>query len=223
MNLQQAHISRLIRRHGPQALLLTSAFATAMLLALAFRPARIATMEMPTSLRAAAPVKVPDAPEAEREAAQAKLAEAMARFTQTPTREPEAEAPAPAPATAPPPADAAQETLAAESTIEPTQPRQAPPAPPRLSESDLRRLNDKAAQAMRDGDIYGARLILEKAIEGGDAKALLILAETYDPGELARMNAKGVKPDADRARALYAQAIESGVFDARPKLNALKK
>jgi len=66
----------------------------------------------------------------------------------------------------------------------------------------MRRLGDKAAQAVRDGDIFGARLILERAIEAGDANALLALAETYDPKALARMNAKSVKGDPVRARAL---------------------
>jgi hypothetical protein len=76
---------------------------------------------------------------------------------------------------------------------------------------------------MRDGDIYGARLILERAIEGGDVNALMALAETYDPRGLARMNAKGVKPDPGRARSLYTQALAKGVATAQAKLDALEK
>jgi len=95
------------------------------------------------------------------------------------------------------------------------------PALPPLSDADLRRLGDKASQAMRDGDIYGARLILERAIEGGDANALMALADTYDPRGLARMNAKGVKPDPARARDLYMQALEKGVTAAKARLDTL--
>jgi hypothetical protein len=82
-------------------------------------------------------------------------------------------------------------------------------------------MNGKAAQAIRDGDILGARLILERTIEGGDAKALLALAETYDPKALIRMNAKGVKGDAAHARKLYGQALARGVSEARGRLETL--
>jgi hypothetical protein len=94
---------------------------------------------------------------------------------------------------------------------------------PPLGDADLRRLGDKASQAIRDGDIYGARLILERTIEGGDANALLALAETYDPKALARMNVKSVKGDIARARALYTQALGKGVAAARARLDALDR
>jgi len=97
------------------------------------------------------------------------------------------------------------------------------PTLPHLSDADLRRLGDKAAQAIRDGDFFGARLTLERAIEGGDANALMALAETYDPRGLARMNAKGMKPDPARARSLYTQALAKGVASAQAKLDALEK
>ncbi len=217
-------MSRLIRRFGPQALLLTSAFATAVLLALVFRPAaRIGPI--PTPISATAPVREPSGAEAEREAAQAKLAEAMARFANTAPKatEPAAQLAAPAPAEVtrepdPPPA------LARAIEPEPAPAAKAMrPALPPLSETDKRRLDDKMAQAIRDGDIYGARLILEKLIESGDARALLNLAETYDPKGLARLNAKGVKPDVARARALYTQAQDNGVAGARAKLEAMDR
>jgi hypothetical protein len=148
----------------------------------------------------------------------------MARLSEAAPREPEAAVAAPAQmapqveALAPPAAPAAPEP-----TPEPKAAAPVASAPPPLSEMDLRRLADKAAQAMRYGDVYGARLILEKSVEGGDARALLTLAETYDPRALARMNAKSVKPDPARARALYAQALEKGVSGARARLDALDR
>ena len=148
-----------------------------------------------------------------------------------------ASAPAPALAIAPAPAIAAA-SIAAEPPVAVTQPPAmeavapapiptaiAAPAPALapLSEADMRRLSGKAAQAIRDGDILGARLILERTIEGGDAMALLALAETYDPRALIRMNAKGVKGDAAHARKLYGQALARGVNEARARLEALDR
>jgi hypothetical protein len=182
----------------------------------------------------------------ERDEAQEKLAAAMARFADlnhTPQATP-APAPAPAPtpaaevAKAPPPPAAAMAAAPIPAEAPPAAPpppviEAAAPAPtpaaiaapaaalPPLAEADMRRLNSKAAQAIRDGDILGARLILERTIEGGDAKALLALAETYDPKALIRMNAKGVKGDAAHARKLYGQALARGVSEARGRMDAL--
>ena len=220
-------MSRLIRRFGPQALLLLSAFATAALLALVFRYARIAPMDRPAPVSTAAPVTAPAISDAERGAAQARLAEAMARFAHPAPENPDPPAPPEAPAEAAPEAPAAiAKPVALEAPTVATSPPAATvarPAPSPLSDADMRRLNDKAAQAIRDGDVYGARVILEKSIEGGDAKALMTLAETYDPRGLARMNAKSVKPDPARARALYMQALEKGVPGAKAKLDGLDR
>jgi hypothetical protein len=253
--LNQVNMSQTIRRFGlPQAALLTGAFATAVLLAVVFRPAKNATVELAATVMATAPQKPPASAEAERDAAQAKLSAAMARFANAPVKEAEEAPPArplaplvaiTAPALSPapvletpapmarvtepqvlaPPMAAPTLTLAPAPVAAPA-PAHAPalalrPALPPLSDADLRRLGDKASQAMRDGDIYGARLILERAIEGGDANALMALADTYDPRGLARMNAKGVKPDPARARDLYMQALEKGVTAAKARLDTL--
>ena len=215
-------MSRLIRRYGSQALLLTSAFATAVLLALAFKPAKFAQIERPSPASIQTPAPAVPVTEAEREAAQAKLAQAMARFAAPAAREPEPLAPAPveaAPEPEPPVSMAKAVELEAPVAPAPATPLSAPR--PTLRATDMRRLSDKAAQALRDGDVYGARLILEHSIEGGDVQALVTLAETYDPKVLARMNARNVKPDPTRARDLYAQALEKGVAGAKAKLEAL--
>jgi len=261
--LNQVNMSQTIRRFGlPQAALLTGAFATAVLLAVVFRPAKNATVELAATVMAPAQQKHPASAEAERDAAQAKLSAAMARFANAPVKEAEATPPArptappmasPAPAISPAPVLdtpapmarvvepqvlAAPITASASAPTLATPPMQiAAPAPapapatamalrptlPHLSDADLRRLGDKAAQAIRDGDFFGARLTLERAIEGGDANALMALAETYDPRGLARMNAKGMKPDPARARSLYTQALAKGVASAQAKLDALEK
>jgi hypothetical protein len=233
IRLNQVNMSQTLRRFGlPQVALLTGAFATAMLLAIIFRPAKPTTMA-PAST-AALPASHAHAASAERdlEPAQAQLAAAMARFAIAAAKDPEAQAiaptPEPAALTQPPSTSLGAPTTLAQMTDAQTQ---IPPAiastkvpdPVPLSEPDLRRLNSKAAQALRDGDIYGARLVLERAIAAGDSDALLTLAETYDPKSLARMNVKSVKADPARARALYTLAIDRGVGAARARLDALDR
>ena len=241
--LNQVNMSQTIRRFGlPQVALLTGGFATAVLLVVVFRPAKNAPVELAATVMATAPQKPPASAEAERDAAQAKLSAAMARFANTTLKEAE-EAPSarrmappveiPAPVISPAPVLETPAPMARVAEPQVLAPPVAAPIPapapalalrqtlPPLSDADLRRLGDKAAQAIRDGDIYGARLILERAIEGGDVNALMALADTYDPRGLARMNAKGVKPDLARARDLYMQATERGVTWAKARLDAL--
>ena len=237
------------RRFGLHQLgLLTGAFVTAVILTAALRPSMIPF----TGLRSwGSPPTTQTADmigQMQRDEAQEKLAEAMARFAGAGHAQPEAPAPAQTPAPAPAPVAApvmvaapapAAVIVASPTPIaalptpvieEPAPPAPAPvyaPAPastlPTLSEADMRRLNSKAAQAIRDGDILGARLILERTVEGGDANALLALAETYDPKALLRMNAKSVKGDAAHARKLYTQALARGVSEARGRLDALDR
>lgn len=225
------------RRFGlPQLALLTGAFVTAVILAAALRPGMIPFSQLRPWGNAISEPKTDMTGQMERDEAQEKLAAAMARFAdmnQTPQATP---APAPVPtlpvevAKAPPPPATAAEAAPPPPAMEPAAPAPVPaaivaPAPtlPPLSEADMRRLNSKAAQAIRDGDILGARLILERTIEGGDAKALLALAETYDPKALTRMNAKGVKGDAAHARKLYGEALARGLSEARGRLEALDR
>jgi hypothetical protein len=96
----------------------------------------------------------------------------------------------------------------------------AAPAPPRPSE-DANRLAALASQSIDNGDIVGARLLLERAARGGEGKALFMLAETYDPFALTRMNVRGLTGDPDIARNYYVRALSAGVGEARDRLAAL--
>jgi len=236
------------RRFGlPQLALLTGAFVTAVILTAALRPGMIPFLQLRPWGSAISDQKNDMSGQMERDEAQEKLAQAMARFAGAGHLQPEAPAqaaaptPAPAAVAAPVVVPAPVQVIAAAPTpiaalpppvIETPAPVPAPvyapaptpaPALPPLGEADIRRLNSKAAQAIRDGDILGARLTLERTVEGGDVNALLALAETYDPKALARMNAKGVKGDAAHARKLYAQALARGVTEARARLDALDR
>jgi len=69
--------------------------------------------------------------------------------------------------------------------------------------------------------VSGARLLLDRAASSGNAQAKFALAETYDPLVLAAMNARGIRPDADKARQLYLEALSGGAAEAQSRLDTL--
>jgi TPR repeat protein len=71
------------------------------------------------------------------------------------------------------------------------------------------------------GDFASARLVFQRAAETGDAKAALMLAETYDPNVLDRLRAKSVAPDIAMARLWYEKAKELGSPEAQRRLERL--
>jgi hypothetical protein len=80
------------------------------------------------------------------------------------------------------------------------------------------RMRAQGLVALAGGDVAAARAFLERAAEAGDARALLVLGDTYDPATLARMGALGLKGDASRARDYYARALSAGVAAARDRI-----
>lgn len=87
-----------------------------------------------------------------------------------------------------------------------------------LDPQDMERLAGKAAEAIRNGDIASARLVLEHAVRAGDATALYALAETYDPRVLVKLRVEGMEGEPDTARNLYQRALDKGVEEARSRL-----
>lgn len=87
-----------------------------------------------------------------------------------------------------------------------------------LDPEDMDRLAGKAAEAIRNGDIASARLVLEHAVRAGDATALYALAETYDPRVLVKLKVQGMQGEPDMARHLYRRALDKGVEEARSRL-----
>jgi TPR repeat protein len=71
------------------------------------------------------------------------------------------------------------------------------------------------------GDLVSARLVFQRAAETGDAKAALMLAETYDPNVLDRLRARGVAPDIAMARLWYKKAKDLGSPEAQRRLERL--
>jgi len=95
-------------------------------------------------------------------------------------------------------------------------------APAALTDGEAARLRAQGLIALADGDVASARAFLERAAEAGDARALLVLGDTYDPATLARMGAVGLKGDAAQARAYYARALSAGVAAARQRIAPLE-
>ena len=102
-------------------------------------------------------------------------------------------------------------------------------APARPAEPALRgptaestRLVQRARKMIADtGDIAGARLLLLRALDIGDAQAAFVLAETYDTRALAGWGVVGLRGDAAVARRYYEQALAGGVSDAGSRIAAL--
>jgi hypothetical protein len=92
--------------------------------------------------------------------------------------------------------------------------------PPPAQEA-ARRFCAQGLVALAKGDIVGSRAYLQRAVEGGDSRALLALGETYDPATLARLGARGVRGDASLAREYYVKALAAGVGDARERMASL--
>jgi hypothetical protein len=67
-------------------------------------------------------------------------------------------------------------------------------------------LVDRAGALLRQGDVSGARLLLERASDEGDARAILLLAETFDPQSLSKLGVRGMHGDAARAEELRKRA-----------------
>jgi hypothetical protein len=89
-------------------------------------------------------------------------------------------------------------------------------------------LMEQARLLLDQGNILAARRVLERAVESGNARALFLLAETYDPaslsawGMLSTWSIFGRRGDVTKARDLYAKASARGVHEANYRLSALQ-
>jgi len=96
--------------------------------------------------------------------------------------------------------------------------------PPELSGEVRERAAQLVAQGERylaQGKVGGARLFFRQAADAGLALGAIRLAATYDPGELARLDAHGIVADAAEARKWYERARELGAAEAEERLARL--
>jgi len=89
--------------------------------------------------------------------------------------------------------------------------------------SEIARLMARANALLAQRDIASARIVLERAVDLGSAKAAFALAETYDPIVLDAWRTFGTLGDVARAKQLYAKARAGGVQEAQDRLNALRE
>jgi hypothetical protein len=79
----------------------------------------------------------------------------------------------------------------------------------------------RAKSLLAEGDIAGARLILEHLAERGQGDAAYELARTYDKGVLTALGARGVSADQTIAHRWYEQASQQGNAKATERLKIL--
>ena len=76
-------------------------------------------------------------------------------------------------------------------------------------------------ELLRHGDIASARLFYERAADEGDARAALLLGNTFDPRFLQRLGVRGMEGDASLAAIWYRRARDLGDGDAEQELRGL--
>jgi len=122
----------------------------------------------------------------------------------------------PQPAPAAPSVSAPPPPASATPQAQPPSPApQGPPAAkgPSLSAADRQHAEgflSRGRKLLESGDIVSARLFFRRAADAGLADGALAMGDTFDPIELRRLNAIGIRPDAAEARQWYEKARELG-------------
>lgn len=103
-----------------------------------------------------------------------------------------------------------------------------PPASPakslpirQLDREEIADLMRRGEAFIATGDLASARLVLQRAAEGGDPRAALTLAGTYDPIVLEKLGIQGFASDIAAARTWYERAKEFGSAEAPRRLEML--
>ncbi len=90
-----------------------------------------------------------------------------------------------------------------------------------LDPDEIASLLRRGDALIASGDLAAARLVLRRAVDAGDARAAMTLAETYDPATLEKMGVHGVVPDFAMARGWYEKAKKFGAMEATQRLELL--
>jgi hypothetical protein len=96
----------------------------------------------------------------------------------------------------------------------------APPIAPRDRERAWRAM-EKGNQELEDGNVSTARLFYEYAADVGLADAAMALAATFDASELAKLNVRGIAPNAKETQRWYERARQLGAAEADQRLRRL--
>lgn len=98
-----------------------------------------------------------------------------------------------------------------------------PLIPQTQGDDEASRLIARASALIAQGNIGAARIVLERAVEMGNAEASFALAETYDPRILSSWGTYGTRGDVSKARELYGKATAGGIREAQDRYNALRQ
>jgi hypothetical protein len=90
-----------------------------------------------------------------------------------------------------------------------------------LDQAEIADLMKRGEAYIAHGDLAAARLVLQRAAEGGDPRATLTLAGTYDPIVLEKLGVQGFVSDIALARTWYERAKELGSPEAPQRLEML--
>lgn len=80
------------------------------------------------------------------------------------------------------------------------------PALPALSPTEVKALLARGTSLLEEGDVSGARLLLEYAAQRGSREAMIKLAQSYDPDHLLKLAVHGVRPDTKLSTLWYGRA-----------------
>ncbi len=83
------------------------------------------------------------------------------------------------------------------------------PASSQLAPQEVRLLLTRGDTLLSQGDVAGARLLLEYAANSGNKQAMVRLGNSYDPEHLEKLGVLGVQPDEARAVRWYDRAAKS--------------
>ncbi len=78
-----------------------------------------------------------------------------------------------------------------------------------LTKQEVHTLMTRGDTLLREGDVAGARLLLEYAANSGNKQAMVKLGNSYDPKHLAKLGVRGVQPNESRAVHWYGRAAKS--------------
>jgi hypothetical protein len=122
-----------------------------------------------------------------------------------------------------PPAEPPPKRLAPAPAPAPARVGRLPNAPELSTEDRARAERDLmlGGRHLEQGSIDAARSFFRRAAEAGLAAGALKMAATYDPAELARLEAVAVIPDRNKARKWYERARELGAPEAAERLRRL--
>ncbi len=90
-----------------------------------------------------------------------------------------------------------------------------------LDREEIAVLLKRGQELFETGDLAGARLLLQRAAEAGNARAAYALGASYDPLVLQELRVYGVMADVAKARAWYEKAKAFGSTEAPRRLELL--